>query len=377
MSQVAQHRRQLVTKAESREAELQAQLDATAAQIAQLQGHRIHAHQVAHLKHVAQLHSRELADLRAQVLITQFDKAVAVLYDQLNSAAAADEENIISFFWAAVEKRSPTVTLTTKDECIKCGVAMCLTVESQMACPQCGLAVTYLDATSNSMAYGDGVEFTQYHYRRESHFKDNLKALQAKRVIHIPKTTLAVILQELQVMYGVSGPQQIEVHMVRPVLKRLEQQEQATKRHGVDFHALYDYSMLIYTLISGKPVPNFTPEQEANIVMLFQAIQPLFDKHRPEGRQNFINYTLCIFKFCQRLGYLDALPFLTLLKCSEKLRMQNEIMKRIFDELGWAWMPTPTDRQSTNKARRTTAASTARGAAAGSSVEPPTPAQRA
>lgn len=280
---------------------------------------------------------REAADLTDCKEQQRLEQLVVGLNDTINRGAA-DMKAVADEFMAMVEHRNSHIRPITQDRCDKCNEVMLLTQEAQVVCPQCGKFEAYLDATSFSMAYGEEVEFTTYTYKRETHFKERMNKCQAKQGTDVPLATLRVILSKLQEKYAVRGPADIELHMIRPALKEL--QKQGPGGVHTNYHKLYDHRMLIYTRLSGKPPPRLTPEQENNILMLFRAIQAPFEVHRPPDRKNFLSYDYCLFKFCQLLGYHDFLKYFRLLKGGQKLKNQDDIMKAIFKDLGWEWIPT-------------------------------------
>lgn len=337
--QVDAYRQRLLENAQLTTARLQEKHADLTAQLAACTG-RAHIHSATQLQSELQVVNADLAALTAGTRLTQFEQLTVELYDRLNRCAPAAVDTIIEEYWALLEGQPAPLHPMVRAECEECGVPLQITQEAHIACPRCGAAEVYLDATSSSMAYGEEVGFTQFHYKRETHFKENLNTLQAKESTHVSAETLDVILKAVLADYNLASPGDIDVSMVRPTLKRLDAGERASGRMAVNFHRLYDHHMLIYTRLSGKAAPRFTPEQEANVIMLFQVIQPLFEKHCPKERKNFMNYNYCTFKFCQRLNYTEFLAFFPLLKCTDKLKRQDDIMRAIFRDLGWEWIPT-------------------------------------
>lgn len=343
-AQVVAHRARLEDAAAQQEVRQQAHLERLEREVVDVAAR---ATTERHLHHQLTIAQQKLARARGQLEgvrrrddVHAFEAMVVTLYDRLNRnrerAAAVVEE-----FWTSVRGEAPALKPTAREECTTCHVGLQITQDAQLGCPVCGVAVTYLDATSFSMAYGDEVEFQQYQYKREGHFKDNLSFFQAKQSTHIALDTLKAILQRVVLDNNIRHRADIDVHMIRPALKKLDlEQRDADSKSSSYYRRLYDHYMLIYTILSGKPAPRLTFEQECNILMLFQAIQPLFEKHCPPDRKNFMNYNYCTYKFCQRLGLNDLLPYFPLLKCSDKLRKQDEIMKKIFADLKWPWIPT-------------------------------------
>jgi hypothetical protein len=97
--------------------------------------------------------------------------------------------------------------------------------------------------------------------------------------------------------------------------------------------------MQIWCKITGKQPLRLDPVVEEKLRLLFIQIQVPFKKHCPHGRKNFLSYPYCMYKFCQMLSYHNLLPYLSLLKGKEKLLLQEEIFKKICQELGWKFIP--------------------------------------
>lgn len=287
----------------------------------------------------AHMHTR--TQLRAE--LTALQDRIALLQSGRNRCAferlivdAADAINrhpdrvdsVAEEAMAIMDNRASAIVPVVRELCHKCALPLKITAEAQLACPECGLAVRYLDSTAFSMAYGDEVDFTHFSYKREAHMQECMNQFQAKQSTEVPREVLSRILARLREKYHVQEPDDILQEMIKPVLKTLQ------------LRKLYEHSMLIFTQLSGKPPPRMTPEQERNIKMLFRAIQTPFDKHRPPERRNFLSYSYCLFKFCQVLGYTQFLRYFSLLKGDDKLHKQDMVMVKIFRELEWEWIPT-------------------------------------
>lgn len=284
----------------------------------------------------------QLAEVQARLAdadepVRRLETLVAHTKDLINRGDA-HMATIVDEFVCVAEERAPPIVPITDDTCHVCDMPMKLTQEAQLSCVQCGRSKKYLDATSFNVAYGDEIEYSSFTYKRENHFQETLNQFQGKQTTDMAPDTLEAIQLRLMERFGVRKPEDIKMHMVRPVLKDLDRQ---CDRNGQKrYRKLYEHSVLIYTRLSGKAPPRMTPEQERNVKMLFRAIQMPFEKFKPADRKNFLSYHYCFFKFCQLLGYKEYLKYFSLLKGDDKLHKQDEIMRKIFDYLHWAWVPT-------------------------------------
>lgn len=71
---------------------------------------------------------------------------------------------------------------------------------------------------------------------------------------------------------------------------------------------------------------------------MFQAIQAPFEKHCPPDRKNFLSYSYCLYKFCELLRMDEYLNHFSLLKGRDKLYRQDEIFRKICQELNWQFI---------------------------------------
>lgn len=100
----------------------------------------------------------------------------------------------------------------------------------------------------------------------------------------------------------------------------------------------YEHVPHIINRLNGLPMPNLTPDLEEKLRNMFKQIQPAFLRYSPPDRKNFLSYSYCLHKFCQLLGRDEYLPFFPLLKSREKLFLQDQIWKKICEELGWDYI---------------------------------------
>ena len=61
-------------------------------------------------------------------------------------------------------------------------------------------------------------------------------------------------------------------------------------------------------------------------------------KHCPKDRKNFLSYSYVLHKFVQLLGLDEFLACFPLLKSREKLHQQDQIWKKICEELKWEFI---------------------------------------
>ena len=114
---------------------------------------------------------------------------------------------------------------------------------------------------------------------------------------------------------------------MREILKRLR------------INKYYEHINYIINRINGVPTPHFTPELEEKLCSMFKEIQGPFLKHCPRDRKNFLSYSYVLYKFFQILKLPEFSKYFPLLKSPDKLRQQDEIFKKIVNDMPFKTLP--------------------------------------
>lgn len=101
----------------------------------------------------------------------------------------------------------------------------------------------------------------------------------------------------------------------------------------------YEHIAYIISKITGNPAPAINRETEEKLKKMFDKIQEPFEKHCPKERINFLSYSYVLHKFCQLLELDEYVRCFPLLKSRIKLRVQDEIWKKICEECKWQFYP--------------------------------------
>ena len=73
---------------------------------------------------------------------------------------------------------------------------------------------------------------------------------------------------------------------------------------------------------------------------MFSQIQAPWEKTKPPGRSNFLNYKHCIYKILELLGEDEHTKSLALLKSHQKQYQQDKMWEAICRELSWEFIRT-------------------------------------
>ena len=122
-------------------------------------------------------------------------------------------------------------------------------------------------------------------------------------------------------------------------MAELNQQKIKDVLKTLNLNKYYEHVPHILNKLTNLPVPNFEPEFEEKLREMFKRIQPPFLKHAPVIRKNFLSYSYVLHKFIQLLGRDEYLPNFPLLKSRQKLFEQDQIFRKICDELNWQFIP--------------------------------------
>lgn len=220
---------------------------------------------------------------------------------------------------------SPSVQVVNEEMCKDCNIPMTYDMQQAfMICPQCGLSVKHIDVTAASTQYGDEVEFSTFLYKRTTHFTALLQQSQAKCSTTAPMPVMEKIMEQLmRERFGPDDLHLITKEKVKNIIKELK------------LNKYYQLCTMIAYTLNGKTPPRMTPEQEQRLNIMFASIQLPFERHCPPDRKNFFSYNFCMFKCCELLGYTEFLPLYGLLKGPKKLQKQDEMWKKICEDLDW------------------------------------------
>jgi hypothetical protein len=150
--------------------------------------------------------------------------------------------------------------------------------------------------------------------------------VQGKESTDIPNDIFEKILNEIK-KEKIHDTKNITYSKMREILKRLR------------INKYYEHINYIINRINGIPTPQFSTELEEKLCSMFKEIQGPFLKHCPKDRKNFLSYSYVLYKFFQILGLNEYLKFFPLLKSREKLYVQDQIWKKICEELNYKVIP--------------------------------------
>ena len=200
-------------------------------------------------------------------------------------------------------------------------------VASEEICSECGATDFIL---GEEMGFKDEQEMEKhvvYSYKRENHFNEWISQFQAKESTSVPDDVLNQLRAEFR-KQKIKDLSEITHEKVKALLKKLDKSK------------YYEHVPYIATILSGITPPTMPQALEDKLRLMFHKIQAPFEKVKPPNRKNFLSYSFTLYKLCELLGEDEYLPCFPLLKSREKLYIQDQIWKKICDELQWQFIAT-------------------------------------
>lgn len=197
--------------------------------------------------------------------------------------------------------------------------------EGIIVCNNCHKHIQYLVENEKPSYKEPPKEACFYAYKRINHFREILAQFQAKESTHIPDEVFENIKNQVK-------KERIE-------LKDLNNKKTKEILKNLGYNKFYEHIPYIKDKLGIRP-PVMSIELEDTLCNLFTEIQKPYAKFCPPDRVNFLNYYYTLYKLCELLNEDKFLPFFPMLKDREKRIEQDQIWKKICEELKWQFIPT-------------------------------------
>jgi hypothetical protein len=205
--------------------------------------------------------------------------------------------------------------------CPLCGYDMEV-YQGFLSCISCGHCEKTIEC-HNELSYKEMQDYDyrpQFTYDKMSHLDDWIKRFGAKENRVIPQEVLDKVILEAK-KERLKDLNLLTEEKVKRYLKKL------------DLNEYYDNVIGIINRINGRPPFKLTVEVEDKIRKMFQQIQEPYEKFKPSNRRNFLSYSYCLNQMFKILGLHEFAKYFPLLKSADKLRQQDEIFKKIVEEM--------------------------------------------
>ena len=213
------------------------------------------------------------------------------------------------------------------DVCQSCykGELIPMDDEGILICNQCSINIKYLIENDKPSYKEPPKEVCFYAYKKINHFKEILSQFQGKETTQISDEVIETLKQ--QIKKERIDINKLNYYKTKEILKKL------------GYNKYYEHINFIKDKLGIKP-PTISQELEETLCNFFMEIQYPYAKHCPDYRVNFLHYYYVLFKLFELLGENNYLEDIPMLKDREKLIEQDNIWKKICDELDWEFIAT-------------------------------------
>ena len=238
--------------------------------------------------------------------------------------------DIVNQYLSYVDPNYIKKTEEERDEsinfCSNCNVELYIyKTDGVSICPKCSKQEKII-VESDKPSYKDPPkEIAYFSYKRINHFNECLAQFQAKESTDIPNEVFDKILLEID-KERIINMADLTTDKLREILKKLK------------LNKYYEHIPHIINRLNGIQAPTLTREIEEKLRSMFKEVQAPFMKYCPKDRVNFLSYSYVLYKFVELLELDEFLSSFPLLKSREKLHQQDQIWKRVCEDLGWEFI---------------------------------------
>ena len=217
--------------------------------------------------------------------------------------------------------------MVSSDVCPNCHTGELIPVvdEGILMCNECYTNIPYLVENDKPSYKEPPQEVCFYAYKKINHFKEILSQFQGKETTQIPIDVIEGIKYQIKkerITYD-----DLTYYKLKDLLKKL------------GYNKYYEHINFIKDKLGMRP-PTFSQELEEILCNFFMEIQYPYAKHCPDYRVNFLHYYYVLYKLLELLEEYDYLTEIPMLKDREKLLEQDNIWKKICEDLDWEFIDT-------------------------------------
>jgi Poxvirus Late Transcription Factor VLTF3 like len=190
---------------------------------------------------------------------------------------------------------------------------------------QCGAFITHIVDSAKPANKEPPNEVSYTAYIRLNHFKEILSQFQAKETTQIPQEVIEAIRARIK-KERITDLKELTYDKMRDILRKL------------NLNKYFEHIQYINSIFGIKP-PIMNEELHETLCVLFIEIQKPWALHCPATRTNFFNYTYTLYQLCVLLDQTQYLPYIILMKDVDKQREQDQIWKKVCQDLDWEFIP--------------------------------------
>ena len=210
--------------------------------------------------------------------------------------------------------------------CLDCKLRKIVDYEkSTLVCTKCGVFEYYpvhVQSYNHTMRYSR----RKCIYKRSDNFKTIIDRFiyGGNKVVpdDIMKTIRNEIHDEANILYNYT------ISITIPILECILKRNKMMKyKNSIYF---------IYFKLSGVPFPCNTMEGYNSILKAFNVVSTIYDKYKPKGRKNFLNYSFVLKQILIVLGKNDYAKYIPPLKTNSKQKELERIWELITKDPEWS-----------------------------------------
>ena len=217
------------------------------------------------------------------------------------------------------------------DRCTNCGSALHMVIaDHSLICPGCGARSECPDPGGMAQSvtyYNLDRRPSLLSHRRLPKLKEFLKQLLAKQKSVVPMGVLLDVTAHLVRNNDRASPDGVTFAAVRAALGALGMRN------------FMDYGTQIYCRIKGCAPPAIAAADEEALFVLFVAIQEPFESIKERKSSTFFSMSYVVLTLCRFLQLDSIVPFIPLTIARTRVHTQQNLLRKIFQQLGWSPFP--------------------------------------
>lgn len=191
-------------------------------------------------------------------------------------------------------------------------------------CEDCGYTLHNITGNDyNNLTYLQKQETDmpkqKFLYQRRQYFKECLCQIQGKELIDISENIISEIKEQLIIENN--DINNLNIKLMRKILKLK------------GYSKYYEHIPYIIKQISGDYPLNIPENIENTLIYMFDVVNELYEKYKPENLKNTTPINYYLYKFSQILGHIEYLPYFPLLKDKKKIYERDKVWKKIIEHI--------------------------------------------
>jgi hypothetical protein len=266
-------------------------------------------------------------------VLNNFFKIKAITEESADTASKkyVHSKNFYQKYWKNVNNEILNIHdfVVSSDICETCRMGEMIPQDEEgiLICnsAKCSAFIAYIIDNSKPTNKEPPNEVSYTAYIRLNHFKEILSQFQAKETTQIPNEVIDAIRARIK-KERITDMSHINYDKMRDILRKL------------GYNKYFEHIQYINSILGIKP-PIMSEELHETLCVLFIEIQKPWAIHCPSHRTNFFNYTYTLYQLCVLLDQTQYLPYICMLKDIDKQREQDQIWKKVCEDLDWEYIP--------------------------------------